>query len=146
MGNDDPGMKCARTVAAAFLEANQEANVKIVELPDLPEGGDFVDWHTGLVNDGVGEFTAVTTLLTLCSDAEHVTLDQCAPQTTPVGCRLTVSVPLPPLVPCGVDVLDNILSKLPVVNWELYEKVKSNGKIEPPSERDYILRTIEPQS
>jgi putative DNA primase/helicase len=136
-------MEYAKKVAAAFLKANPEANVKIVDLPDLPEGGDFVDWHTGLVNDGVGEFTAVATLLTLCCDAEHVTLDQCAPQTAPVGARLAVSVPLPPLVPCGVDVLDNILSKLPVVNWELYEKVKSNGKIEPPSERDYILRTIE---
>jgi hypothetical protein len=54
-----------------------------------------------------------------------------------------IPLPLPPLVPCGVDVLDNILSKLPIVNWGLYETVKSNGKVEPPSERDYILRTLE---
>lgn len=43
--NDNPGMEYARTVAAAFLEANPDADVKIVLLPGLPEGGDFVDWY-----------------------------------------------------------------------------------------------------
>ena len=53
------------------------------------------------------------------------------------------SVPLPPLVSCGVAPLDSILVKIPLVNWEPFETVGRNGEIKPPSDRDYILRTCE---
>jgi hypothetical protein len=50
--NDAAGMNYARTVAAAFLEANPSADVKIVELPGLSDGGDYVDWHDHQVDIG----------------------------------------------------------------------------------------------
>jgi hypothetical protein len=50
--NDAAGMNYARTIATAFLEAAPSADVKIVELPDLPEGGDYVDWQDGMIDAG----------------------------------------------------------------------------------------------
>ena len=62
--NDEPGMKYARTVATAFLEANPSVDVKIVELPGLPEKGDFVDWHAGFVAEGNSDSVAILRVVT----------------------------------------------------------------------------------
>ncbi|MBF0383892.1 MAG: hypothetical protein HQL69_22985 [Magnetococcales bacterium] len=40
--NDDPGREHAITIATALHDAG--IKVKIIELPDLPEGGDVTDW------------------------------------------------------------------------------------------------------
>jgi Protein of unknown function (DUF3987) len=42
--NDLPGRKYGDTVAAILAKLTPRAVVRIVELPDLPEGGDIVDW------------------------------------------------------------------------------------------------------
>ena len=73
--NDAPGDEYAKTVAKAVLEANPEADVKVVELNarPLPEGGDFVDWYACLVDDGKDEVAAIETLFKLCECTEPVT-------------------------------------------------------------------------
>ena len=57
----------------------------------------------------------------------------------------TVSVPsqTTSIVSCGVTALDNILAKILPVDWEPFETIGRSGEIKPPSERDYILRTID---
>jgi hypothetical protein len=42
--NDIPGRKYADTVAAILAKLTPAPVVRIVELPDLPDGGDIVDW------------------------------------------------------------------------------------------------------
>jgi putative DNA primase/helicase len=42
--NDADGKKYAQSVANALLNLSPPAKVRIVELPELPEGGDIVDW------------------------------------------------------------------------------------------------------
>ncbi len=42
--NDAPGRKYADTVAAILAKLTPAPTVRVVELPDLPEGGDIVDW------------------------------------------------------------------------------------------------------
>ena len=42
--NDDPGRMYAETVAGILTKLDPPASVKVVTLPDLPEGGDIVDW------------------------------------------------------------------------------------------------------
>ena len=56
---------------------------------------------------------------------------------------VTVSPSSTPIVSCGIEVLDNILAKIDPVDWARFETVGRNGEIKPPSERAYILRTIE---
>jgi len=79
--NDKPGAKYAQTVVTAILGANPQADVKIVTLPDLPDGGDFVDWYVNIKaesddkdNEEV-ERLVIKRLLELCKQAESVTLD-----------------------------------------------------------------------
>jgi hypothetical protein len=45
--NDPPGRKYADTVAAILAKLTPAPVVRVVELPDLPEGGDIVDWIDG---------------------------------------------------------------------------------------------------
>jgi hypothetical protein len=42
--NDPPGRKYADTVAGILAKLTPAPVVRVVELPDLPEGGDIVDW------------------------------------------------------------------------------------------------------
>jgi len=42
--NDDPGRGYAEDVARIVTKLRPPATVKVVTLPDLPEGGDIVDW------------------------------------------------------------------------------------------------------
>lgn len=42
--NDPPGRKYADTVAAILAKLTPAPMVRVVELPDLPDGGDIVDW------------------------------------------------------------------------------------------------------
>ena len=70
--NDTPGMKYAHTAADAFQQANPSADVRIVTLPGLPEGGDFVDWYAEY--DGEDESAAVETLKAYCEHNELSTL------------------------------------------------------------------------
>jgi len=42
--NDPPGRKYAETVAGILARLTPAPVVRIVELPDLPDGGDIVDW------------------------------------------------------------------------------------------------------
>jgi hypothetical protein len=42
--NDAPGRKYADTVAGILAKLTPAAMVRVVELPDLPHGGDIVDW------------------------------------------------------------------------------------------------------
>ena len=42
--HDDPGGKYADTVAAILAKLTPAPVVKVVELPDLPDHGDIVDW------------------------------------------------------------------------------------------------------
>jgi putative DNA primase/helicase len=44
--NDAPGRKYAETVAEILLGLQPRPSVKLVNLPDLPEGGDIVEWIT----------------------------------------------------------------------------------------------------
>jgi len=48
--NDEPGQRYAQKVAAFLMRLSPQARVKIVNLPDLPDKGDCVDWlkaHNG---------------------------------------------------------------------------------------------------
>src|SRR5262249_10262357 len=45
--NDAPGRKYADTVAGILAKLTPTPIVRVVELPDLPEGGDAVDWIDG---------------------------------------------------------------------------------------------------
>src|SRR5262249_39259303 len=42
--NDPPGRKYAETVAGILAKLTPAPVVRVVELPDLPGGGDIVDW------------------------------------------------------------------------------------------------------
>jgi hypothetical protein len=42
--NDAPGRKYADTVAGILAKLTPAPTVRVVELPDLPDGGDIVDW------------------------------------------------------------------------------------------------------
>jgi putative DNA primase/helicase len=42
--HDEPGRKYARTVARLLFKLNPSTKVKILELPDLPDGGDIVEF------------------------------------------------------------------------------------------------------
>ena len=46
-------------------------------------------------------------------------------------------------VSCGVETLDKLLSQIEPVDWESYQPVGRNGKPNPPTEKDYLLRSIE---
>jgi len=47
------------------------------------------------------------------------------------------------VVRCGVEALDNILAKIELIDWRQFPFVGRGSEIKPPSERDYILRTVE---
>lgn len=47
------------------------------------------------------------------------------------------------IIPCGVESLDNILAKIEFVDWEPFQVIKKDGTLSPPSERDYLLRSVE---
>jgi KaiC/GvpD/RAD55 family RecA-like ATPase len=74
--NDEPGMKYAHTIATIFFEA--KAKVKIVTLPDLPEGGDFVDWYSSCVDDGKDESDIIEALQKHYRSTERVTAEDVA--------------------------------------------------------------------
>jgi hypothetical protein len=42
--NDQPGRKYANTIASITTKLTPAARVRVVDLPDLPDGGDIVDW------------------------------------------------------------------------------------------------------
>ena len=65
-------MKYARTVATIILKANPSADVKIVELPDLPETGDFVDWYDEQKKNGVENSAVMERFVLQCKSAERV--------------------------------------------------------------------------
>ena len=48
-----------------------------------------------------------------------------------------------PIISCGVDVLDNILTKIEPIDWSQYKTTGSNGETKPPSEKVYLLRTVD---
>jgi|GEM_PF-3227980 len=76
--NDEAGTKYARTVAVAIREVNPEANVRIVVLPDLPEGGDFVDWYAEMKENDKDESAVTKALKALCKNTEAVTPEEVA--------------------------------------------------------------------
>ena len=49
--NDEPGMRYAKGVARAIFKKLSYANVKIVELPNLPVKGDFVEYRKSFDTD-----------------------------------------------------------------------------------------------
>jgi len=71
--NDEPGTEYAREVATAILVTNSKANVKIVELPDLSKGGDFVDWYAEMKKDNKDESATIEALKELYKNTERVT-------------------------------------------------------------------------
>jgi len=52
--NDEPGEDYAKTVYHALQSLKQPPTIKILRLPDLPAGGDCVDWLQRLVHDWNG--------------------------------------------------------------------------------------------
>ena len=74
--DDEPGRKFAHTVAAIFFEA--KANVKIIELPGLPKGGDFVDWCDAMKANDKDESAIIKALKALYKSAERVTAEDVA--------------------------------------------------------------------
>ena len=53
------------------------------------------------------------------------------------------SVRAAPIVSCGVEVLDNIQTKIEPIDWKPYQTKGRDGKVKPPSDRAYIIRSIE---
>jgi putative DNA primase/helicase len=47
------------------------------------------------------------------------------------------------IVTCGVEALDNILAKIKPIDWESFQTIGRGGEVKPPSEKVYILRTVE---
>jgi len=106
--NDAPGVKYAQTVATAILHANPSADVKIIELPGLPEGGDFVDWYAEFELDGKDESAAIETLFALCERAAKTEPPKADSETTtePTGKAKSK------LSPTGVPLLDRFCKNL----------------------------------
>jgi len=73
--DDAAGVKYARTVATHILEANPTADVKIIELPDIPEGGDYVDWAVEQKENGNNDAAIIAMLFEACEQAPPVTPD-----------------------------------------------------------------------
>ncbi len=68
--HDEPGGKYADAVAAILAKLTPAPVVKIVELPDLPEDGDIVDWIED--HDGKTEEQLVEWIEHLVSEAEPI--------------------------------------------------------------------------
>ena len=51
--------------------------------------------------------------------------------------------PLGEIVPCGVEALDNILDDIEPIDWEPFYTAGPRGETKPPSQKVYILRTVE---
>jgi putative DNA primase/helicase len=47
------------------------------------------------------------------------------------------------IVPCGIDALDNILEKIEPVDWTPFQTSGRGDETRPPSEKVFILRTVE---
>ena len=60
-----------------------------------------------------------------------------------IASTVDYSKPLPPIVNCGVTILDSILEKISPIDWSQYKTIGRNVESKPPGERDYILRTVE---
>ena len=71
----ESGMEYAKAVAAAFFRVNPDANVKIVELPDLPMFGDFKDWYANYKkeNEKIIASPAMEAFGEICKQAEAIT-------------------------------------------------------------------------
>jgi len=69
--NDEPGRKYARTVATAFLEANPAANIQIISLAGLPDGGDFVDWCAAQRGNNKTDMDILETLFGYCGHVDY---------------------------------------------------------------------------
>ena len=71
--NDKPGLEYAQTVACAIVGVNPSADVRIVNLPDLPDGGDFVDWYDAMKKDGNDELAIIEALKVRFRKSKRVT-------------------------------------------------------------------------
>jgi hypothetical protein len=115
--------------------------VKIIELPGLPPKGDVCDWIADLEMNGKDESAAVETLSALCINAEPVTAETIASWNQPKP-KPAESAPVA-IVPCGIDALDNILENIEPVDWTPFQTSGRGGETRPPSEKIFILRTVE---
>ena len=124
--NDEPGLKYALIVAKAILEANPEADVRFVKLPDLPEGGDFVDWHASFVANGKDESAAVETLKVYCEHPDYSIM--------PKQCESAEDSPKDVPEKFGIDILDSFLEQVEQVSFIDDER---------PSLKTYYVGSIE---
>ena len=143
--NDDPGRKYSREVAVAFLEAKPDADVRIVSLDGLPEGGDFVDWYANFVADGKDESAAVETLKAYCEHpdfSEKAVLDSATQPEPTMNVEITefdiVSENTGIVVSStGHKVLDSFLQQIAPVKFA--EDAVAGAKL---SHRDYYIGSI----
>ena len=138
---DDAGTKYGKQVADIAVEHG--FSVKIIELPDLPSGGDYVDWRDRLVSseDGIDGVEVFRKLLTLVDEAVQYQLPK---EENEGNVDASNADDVEPAV-LQPEALNKVLAGILPVDWTQYERVsgKDGEKIGPPSERDYILRTIE---
>ena len=107
---DEPGLKYALTVAAAFFGTNPEADVRFVKLPDLPDGGDFVDWHDGFLAGGKDESAVVETLKMYCEHPSYsapIVPELCESM---MGDDMVFSQEVPEKI--GIEILDAFLEQV----------------------------------
>ena len=142
--NDEGGREYARTVAIAFLTANPLADVKIVELPGLPPKGDFCDWYkVDIIDEGKDGAACVETLSALCKKADSIAPETIATWNQPAKSESAMPESAITHRDTGVAILDSILAKIEPVDWSNFCTTGRNDEKKPPSEKVYILRTIE---
>jgi putative DNA primase/helicase len=135
--NDTAGWKYAKTVAAAILESNPSADVKIVPLPGLPDGGDFCEWYAdwyagaGHVLEGSDREiaqAAITELSNVCQRyGESVTAESLSESEPPQADSGRSNID--PSEKIGIDVLDSFLQQIEKISFSQSEdeKVGHNG-------------------
>ena len=69
---DKNGVDYARTAAMFILQAYPSADVKIVELPDLPEDGGFKEWNTMMKANDKDAHAIIEALQELCKKAKQL--------------------------------------------------------------------------
>jgi hypothetical protein len=72
--NDEPGRGYARAVVALLSRLDPPPTVKIVDLPDLPDGGDIDDWFRGGVPETWGPDECRAALVRMADEAPPVGL------------------------------------------------------------------------
>ncbi|MCL2745043.1 MAG: tyrosine-type recombinase/integrase [Planctomycetaceae bacterium] len=138
--NDDAGRKYAHGTAGYFHDAGY--STRIVELPNLPSGGDYVDFRNARISpaNGVDCVEVFRQLLTLVASAPQYE----SPKTEIDGDidDDADDAETAMLQPAALNII--IMNILPV-DWTKYFRItgKDGDTVKPPSERDYILRTIE---